>query len=437
MQPALLLVLLFGMVDPLPPAQQRDGASAAGGGPPAVRTLLEWVTAVSEHAPGALDGAAERIASWPDADLEGAVAGLEDLARFLARAHERRLRSGTPPLHRFRGATLSPDDVGRLLGLTEAEVRSGDVTRFARRAVLLHTDIAILARPYSHGPSGVSSGAASRPSALLVMDGQQLGVVRRAPHWELARALADLFGAADGARDAKRRWYIATAAYMSSRALVSDLQPHLARGLQLFPGDPALLLLTGCMHEKLAAPHVQQALQQVAATPGVKLSVTTARTHLLEARAAFARALDAEPGLAEARVRHGRVLGLLGRDEEAVPQLERAYRDATSKEMGYYAALLLGGARVRLGALDEARDAFSRAAALYPRAQAPRVALSALMRRAGDLTGARAALLEVLTTRPDDPARYDPWWEYFIRPEEESAALLQEWRAAAAPETSR
>ena len=73
--------------------------------------------------------------------------------------------------------------------------------------------------------------------------------------------------------------------------------------------------------------------------------------------------------------------------------------------------------------MDEARQAYERAGALYPRAQSPRLALSALAARNGGQAEALSAIKSVL--EGDDPQRDDdPWWSYYTSQSRDLEGIL-------------
>ena len=79
----------------------------------------------------------------------------------------------------------------------------------------------------------------------------------------------------------------------------------------------------------------------------------------------------------------------------------------------YFAELFLGAEEMALGNDATARTRFERAAAVYPHAQSPHLALSQLARRAGDRAGAQREL-QILAELPrNDRQREDPWWDYY------------------------
>jgi tetratricopeptide (TPR) repeat protein len=389
--------------------------------------LQAWRTAVEEHRPGHRDRPLVDIATWSEDDLTAVVSDVSQLSRFLARAHMRLRQSGQVSTFNYGRQSLSMAEAQQLLGLTDEEARQGDVSRLVLRAALLHTDIATLIED-RHDRVPPRTAASSRRTAVMVLDGQEHGAMVRGPHWELGRHLLELLPDDPAVVELTRRWYFATSAFMQSRSLMSDMHPHIARALQRFPADPHLLFYAGSMHETFASPGIQAALPDIRLPPGEKLAVGSAPAHLQQARQAFERAVAADPHLLEARLRLGRILSVIGRYEEAAEQLRHVLRDPPSRVLEYYAALFLGEAQAALGRTDAAWQSFERAAALYPSAQSPRLAISRLARLAGGQSDAVTALLQVLATNADDPARFDPWWKYFSAREDEADDLIAAWR---------
>jgi hypothetical protein len=125
----------------------------------------------------------------------------------------------------------------------------------------------------------------------------------------------------------------------------------------------------------------------------------------------FRRALAASPTHTEARIRLGRVLGQRGRHEEAVRELRQALVGTKEELLQYFGHLFLGAAWHALSSADDARQAYERAAALYPRAQSPRIGLSVLAAASGDRQTARE-VLQVTLVRDDVSREDDPWWSY-------------------------
>jgi tetratricopeptide (TPR) repeat protein len=309
-----------------------------------------------------------------------------------------------------------------MLGLSDDEARRGDINRFLYRGAMLHSDIGILAWD---GALAAASGATAREGlSVRIADGRQEGYDDTTRHWEMARALLDAV-APDPARDEwVRLWYRAAAAHMRSHSLLGPAQPMLDRARQLFPTDAEILFHSGCLHEASASPAVQSALASIK-VPQAALPISRLPgTHWEAAVSFFRDALRIQPAWPEARVRLGRVLGLLGRHKEAAAELGRALDETTHPTLIYCASLFLGDEEQALDHRDRARACYERALAYRPRAQAPHLALSQLARREGDLTRARAEVRTVLALPPDESGRYDPLWDYFVGPQSQEADTL-------------
>ena len=100
--------------------------------------------------------------------------------------------------------------------------------------------------------------------------------------------------------------------------------PHLNAGLHLLPGDARLLFYAGALHEAFASPSVQAASRALESRPNLRSEVGSVEAELELAERFFRQTLAADPRFAEARLRLGRVLGLLGRHEEAANELRRS-----------------------------------------------------------------------------------------------------------------
>lgn len=357
-----------------------------------------WLNAVTTHTPGQLDDAVRRVAPW----------SLDRLKPLLNRLDRR-------------------DPVA--------------LTRTIERALLLHTDIAVLNR--------VTNGytlPASSTSTTIFKDGRVVGQMGRTVHWEFARALAELIPRGDERDRVGRRFYRATTAILEFWAEYPELSAHLAAGRQLLGDDPVLLLYEGTMQQAYAGPRVQRFFderrralpsrrppnpaispgaprQEVQDLPNLPPTATASRT---AAERLFRRALAIDPTLAEARVRLAHVVGDAGRHDEAIGELVRATATPLPPLLDYYASLLVGRFARALQQLDAARLAFERAARIVPGATAPRFGLSELAMATGDRAGGIDALVggnPVSSTTVDEP-----WW-WLDRVHEPSAeALLAEWR---------
>jgi tetratricopeptide (TPR) repeat protein len=133
----------------------------------------------------------------------------------------------------------------------------------------------------------------------------------------------------------------------------------------------------------------------------------TAPAELGRAEELFRRALERDSGLVEARLRLAHVLGDRGRHKEAREQLLQATRAPLPRLLDYYGSLLLGREEQAAGNGDAARRAFERAAALFPSAKSPRIALSHLALMRGDRQEAVTVLAPAGGATP--MADEDPW----------------------------
>jgi tetratricopeptide (TPR) repeat protein len=216
-----------------------------------------------------------------------------------------------------------------------------------------------------------------------------------------------------------RLWYRATLAHKLWREQL-DL-PHFVRALALFPNDAPILRLSGALHEAFADARVQAVVRDLDLPRGTRLDVESEQAHLRRAEALFRRALDADPSDSESALRYGRTLGQLARHDAAARQL-RAASHATDPLLAYYAQLFLGAEEQALGRPEEAGAAYERAAAFFPNAQAPKLALSQLLHESGDRTGARRVLDALFQTVERD--HDDPFWEYRLTAGRDHAGLV-------------
>jgi tetratricopeptide (TPR) repeat protein len=236
-----------------------------------------------------------------------------------------------------------------------------------------------------------------------------------------------------------RLWYVATSAYGQRH------ERHVRqeeRAVELFPHDAEVLFLAGSLHETFASPRMQRLARSLRLPAGVTHGIGSEEAELRQAEQRLRRAVESRPAFTEARIRLGRVLHLRGRPEPAVRELERALaglsagraRGADDGLLAYYAEMFLGAAQEARGRLDRARSAYTRAAALYPDAPSPRLALSRLALSANDRTAALEALGQALRPPAEGEARDDPLWRYHVVQGREADAWLEKLRASLALE---
>jgi predicted Zn-dependent protease len=218
-----------------------------------------------------------------------------------------------------------------------------------------------------------------------------------------------------------RSWYRATLAFMATIPYVDTT--HFERAGDLFSDDPVVHLLTGSMHEWMATPTVQLAIEAanrptLAGEPhgrpriAARFPVGSTGAELGRARGHLERAVRLDPSLTEARVRLGRMLGLTGNHQQAAAELRQAVASEPEPLLAYYAHLFLGREEEAIGRLTEAREAYRHAASFQPDAPTPRIALSHLMRRQGNHDEALRLIGEVLAPRPEPSASSDPIRRY-------------------------
>jgi tetratricopeptide (TPR) repeat protein len=433
--------------------------------------LQIWLKAVARHAPGEDDDPLQEIAAWPNADLKHLWVDANVLTQII-RSQAIRAMSGRPVVSRFTvrgegqktstaivysktqfhrmvvlacaagGVLVDPNcmaiDAGgeldsefrQIAVLARAAKLRGDDNYIMRRGAILHSDVAILAPQSMKAPGDTQPTGGVERFRMEISDGREIDLHQSAVHWEIARMLLDFVVPRGGDRpapgrdDMVRQWYRATASWMQLREDHDKL--HLERARQLFPSDPDLLFLSACQRETYAGAAIQAAVRSAVLPAGIVIDVGSDRTELREAEALFRRALEVKPGYPEARLRYGRVMGLLGKHAEAAAELRRAVADLADRQMLYYAGLFLGAEEEALGNRDAARVAYEQAAELFPMAQSPLLALSQLARRYGDRGGALRAIDRLFALpKADLDAHAEPWWWYYVAQARDADDLLE------------
>ena len=342
-----------------PPAQQATG------------DVQDWLRLLREHQVGALDGAARQISGWDWSRLQPVLQELRQ------RAH---------PAVVVRSAALLSDIAFEI-------------------------------------PSEARQLPNVAGETIVADDGRVLRPGSRDGHLAAARWLLDALPRS-GSLDAPHvgaqvvAWYRTVSAVLARTHNLADLEPHVTRALERFPGDAGILFDAGCFYETFASPLTQIPLAEDAARAearapaGMIVESRPAARMLVEAEKHFRRAVAADPSFVEAFVRFGRVLTMRGRTQEAATVLRRVAGHGTDRIVQYYGWMFYGAALGQTGLSNEGLQAFRSAAALYPAAQSPQLAISQLAADSGDPALARAALERVFApaagSRPDDP-----WWSYF------------------------
>ncbi len=400
--PLAMIVSLAGAFES--PGGRPDVPAASGQAEAVgIEHLRQWLHAVDGHQPGTLDEPALAISSWSMAEMSAV------LTTFKKALTE-----------------LSDQQLGQLPGLTPDEVRRRDASRILQRGALLHADVAMLAQDRARSRS--APVPAAEPAVFLVLDGREMGLGSANVHWEFARALLDEVRPFPERDAFVRLWYRASAAFMQGKQQCGELTRHLERARRLFPADADLLFFSGAVHDAASAPGVQIVRSSITLARGFRLDVKDTASELLAAERYFRDALRHNPGMTEARVRLGWVLARRGRPRLAAPELRAARGAADDPVVRYYAELFLGRAEQATGNPAAARASYERAAAIFPYAQSPYLALSQLARQSGDRAGALGAF-QPLRFPADGQDRDDPWWNYHASAGRHADAWLAELRS--------
>jgi tetratricopeptide (TPR) repeat protein len=403
-----------------------------------IARLNAWISAVQEHLPGTVDSWAAEIGKWSGVEFQELSA---DLAIFLWRIDQAYgLKRRTP--RSARSSRPRPSNVVAAIRARAAELardgRSPAVANeFLKRAALLHADIAMLlpAPPSGLPPpvwSAVPRSARSPKNEGIVVetqDGVVLDLQHATRHWQIGRLVLDAVVPEPEKDDTVRLWYRATVAHLQQEEKFGDCFFHLNAALEAIPGDARLLFYAGAMHEAMASGALQAAARSLESRGDVRSTVRSVEGELEEAEKFYGRALSVDPTLAEARLHYGRVIELLGRHEEAAKQLRQAISELKDSQLLYYGELFLGHEEAAMRHRQGAREHFDRAAALFPLAQSPQLALGLLARSSGDRAAALDAAKKVFALPPNEEDREDPWWAYYKAHVRDTDVLLAALRA--------
>jgi tetratricopeptide (TPR) repeat protein len=381
--------------------------------------LEAWLSAIESHEPGRGDKALSVFDSWRPDEYEALSTDVATLSLLIDNPKLGKFYSKPQGQKAAVQIAYSASDLARIASLAKAAAARGaegglsleerlarNRNHILKRGAILHGD---LAAEQIRGVRPRTDTSDLQQVTLSLSDGRQSGFGVKVGHWEMARLLLDKVVPQPGQDEFVRRWYIASAEYL--QAMGQLMREHFTRGLRVFPEDADLLFLAGCLHEALAEPRVQDAVQNSVLPTDVTFGVSSKRAELKEAESFFRKALKVRPDHLEAGLHLGRVLGLRGEHLEAATLLLGPAADAKEPLLQYYAQLFLGAEVEALGDRVQARDLYTRAAMLYPQAQSPKLALSLLSWHDGNHAGALGAMASVLAV--PGGARTDPWWIYY------------------------
>jgi tetratricopeptide (TPR) repeat protein len=290
------------------------------------------------------------------------------------------------------------DEVANLSDAERRSVRADFATMdksFLRRAALMHADALV---------------------AYADMEGATVHLLR---HHEMAAEIVTVLAVQHRDRAFAGAWWYAVGGRLTISAPLVALDV-LHQGLKVLGDETRLRFAAGSVEEALASPRVQDAMAASAASPvdvwgELSNEWPSPRVRLNRAADELGRALKREPHPPDAHLRLGRVLVLLGDLPRAREQLQRARAEAPDDTfVTYHASMFLGDLDERVGQFDRAEAEYRKAASVAPLAQAPRTALSHLLRASGRVREALDLVSTFLAISPPGSLgdEQEPWLSY-------------------------
>jgi tetratricopeptide (TPR) repeat protein len=398
--------------------------------------IQRWVTAVRRHDPGRRDAFAVGLSTL---SFESRKQLDEGMGLFLSALLGRR-------------AIVKSEAEKVIVELARgAAIDSAD--GFLKRAAVLHADVAILRymthvttstenTPAAPSPGTSSSPLLSQRRLHVGQDGEVLGETLSDWNWVFARSLLDRLHDGPANDPFVPAWYHATTAFMFQKCIYGEVVTHLERAAQVLPDDPLVLFDRGAFAEihglppsqvllsdsdltLLRAQHLGQQSTIRTPTPlNAQLGIPPEDITNELAEQLFRRALHADPGLVEARVRLGRLLDVRKRHEEAEQELATALEAKPAGELLFYAHMFAGRAAQHLGKLDAAADHYRQASALFPGAQSALLAQSQAALLKSDASSALAFVHKLDAIPSTIEERDDPWWVYAQATGRDADAIL-------------
>lgn len=198
-----------------------------------------------------------------------------------------------------------------------------------------------------------------------------------------------------------RQWFRFMVVHDIARRWHNIVQRDIDAGLKMTARDPEILLAEGALHEVVWRDKHEEGRD----------NLTTFPADLAEAERALQEAVDADPGLDEARVRLGRVQAMRGEPDVALRSFASLVSGAGEPGFVYLARLFAGDVHEAAGDWPAAERAYSDAIAVMPAAQSAQIARAHVRHTAGH----RAEAIDDIVTLAQGAsvtAEGDPWLIY-------------------------
>jgi tetratricopeptide (TPR) repeat protein len=363
-----------------------------------LQKIKDWREASVSHEPGLPDDAVVSVGKWDPNDVEIVIDYITELASKSEKTVQR---------------TIARAPIRTRLGLTGEEVQKGNLNRILKQGALLHTDIELLNLEISR--------RLDLNNMYWAFDDGRLQPRPKKLHWEFARRLIDAISPSPSKDPMAKQWYVATTAYMLSLRHLAYARNNIDSALKKYPSDSRILLYAGALHETWASP----VSQNIQLPPNREPAFESKEKELKQARELYQKAIEADPDFAEAHLRLGRVLGLLGYPPQAIVELRHAAALSQDQQLSYYASLYLGYEFEMISHFKEARDQYKRASMLYPSAQSPLLALSHLSLSEDNTADAIEFIQGVFSLPLKDPEKDDPLWIYDLSYVRDTVELIK------------
>jgi tetratricopeptide (TPR) repeat protein len=228
-----------------------------------------------------------------------------------------------------------------------------------------------------------------------------------------------------------KQFYLGMARYAFWSHCLVQSQQWARSGLKLYPREAPLFLAAGIASDQTAFFTSPPAPSAFGLAPAdlTRRDGMSARIRFLRetARKAYQEALSADPNLAEARLRLGRVQWYLGQFNEARVCFETVLAKAGAPDIHYLAHLFFGRLLEDEGELDKAEEHYRTASSMQPFSEIAAVAVSHVRFLRGDLDSARTVLKDGLEAVQKRTA-FDPLVPYIVLQAPQGEAILDELR---------